>query len=248
MKAFHTVAALLTLALTTASPVAAQEIGTPGMGRGHITVTGEGMVQASPDMATISLGVETEAATAAEAMDENSAALSGVMETLSAAGIAPRDIQTSGLNLSPVYEEYREGAPADGPRVRAFRAQNTVTVRVRALDQLGGVLDAAVGSGANTLYGLGFGLQDPQPKMDEARAAAVADARRKAELYAQAAGVTLGPVAAISEQGGMPVPMMEMRAASFAKDSGVPVSAGELDLSANVTVVWELGEAQPPRP
>jgi len=117
-----------------------------------------------------------------------------------------------------------------------------VTVRVRALDSLGGVLDAAVGQGANNLYGLSFGLQEPEPKLDEARRDAIADARRKAELYALAAGVTLGEVVSISEQTGYDRPMPEMRAASFAKDSGVPVAEGELSLTASVTVVYDLND------
>lgn len=235
MRIFNVVAMALALGAAAAGPALAQD------DEGHITVTGNGSAEAVPDMASVSLGVVTEAATAAEAMAANSAALSEVMATLTGAGIESRDIQSSGLNLSPAYEDNYQGGP-EGPKVRGFIAQNMVTVRVRALDSLGGVLDAAVGQGANNLYGLSFGLQEPEPKLDEARRDAVADARRKAELYALAAGVTLGEVVSISEQIDRVGPMPEMRAASFAKDSGVPVAEGELSLTASVTVVYDLND------
>ncbi len=233
MRIFNVVATAVALGGAAAGPALAQAA------ESHITVTGNGSAEAAPDMASVSLGVVTEAATAAGAMAANSAALTEVMATLAEAGIEPRDIQSSGLTLSPAYEDTYQGGP-EGPRVRGFVAQNMVTVRVRALGSLGGVLDAAVGHGANTLYGLGFGLQDPEPKLDDARREAIADARRKAELYALAAGVTLGEVVSISEQVDYGRPMPEMRAASFAKDAGVPVAEGELNLTASVTVVYDL--------
>lgn len=235
MRIFNVVATVMALGAVAAGPALAQE------DEGHITVTGNGSAEAVPDMASVSLGVVTEAATAAEAMAANSAALAEVMATLTGAGIEARDIQSSGLNLSPAYEDNYQGG-SEGPKVRGFIAQNMVTVRVRALDSLGGVLDAAVGQGANNLYGLTFGLQEPEPKLDEARRDAVADARRKAELYATAAGVTLGEVVSISEQVDYGGPMPQMRAASFAKDSGVPVAEGELSLTANVTIVYDLND------
>ena len=235
MRIFNVVAMVAALGAGAGAPALAQA------DEGHITVTGNGSAEAVPDMASVSLGVVTEAATAAEAMAANSAALAEVMATLTGAGIEARDIQTSGLSLNPAYEDNYQGGP-EGPKVRGFIAQNNVTVRVRALDSLGGVLDAAVGQGANTLYGLSFGLQEPEPKMDDARRDAIADARRKAELYALAAGVTLGEVVSISEQVNYGGPMPEMRAASFAKDSGVPVAEGELSLSASVTVVYDLND------
>ena len=116
-----------------------------------------------------------------------------------------------------------------------------VTVRVRALDQVGSVLDAAVTDGANTLNGISFGLADPVPATDEARKAAVADARRKAELYAAAAGVKVGKVLSISENGGYAQPMM-MAEAMAGKSAAVPVQAGELSVAASVNVTFELTE------
>jgi uncharacterized protein YggE len=205
----------------------------------RITVTGEGRVAATPDMATLSLGVTSRGETAKAAMDETSAGVAALLEALRAAGIEPRDVQTTGLSLNPVWNSSSyDSAP---PKIEGFAASNTVTVRVRALDGLGGLLDTVLETGANTFNGLEFGLAEPEPKRDEARAAAVADARRKAELLAAAAGVTLGPIVTIAEDQGMdaPQPMFRMEAA-MASDA-VPVAAGELTVTARVTIVWEIG-------
>jgi uncharacterized protein YggE len=200
-----------------------------------ITVTGDGISEAAPDMATLSLGVTTTGATAAEALQANSAALAAVLERLRAVGVADRDIQTSSLSVNPNWSDY--SSSLGGQKITDFTAVNMVTVKIRALDTLGGVLDAAVADGANTLNGLTFGLQDPRPAMDAARTAAVEDAAAKARLMATAAGVTLGPIQSISESGGYggPEPMFKELAPSAAP---VPVEAGALALQASVTVVW----------
>ena len=206
-----------------------------------ISVTGEGRVEAAPDMATISLGVTTEAATAGAAMAANSDAVRAVIERLKAAGIEDRDIQTSGLSLGPRYDYGRsDGTP---PTIVGYTASNMVTVRVRALDTLGSVLDGVVSDGANTLNGLSFGIAEDDEALDEARRRAVAEARRKAELYAEAAGVSLGRVLSISEPGGYAPPMpMAMAEAGFAKGGDVPVAPGEVSLAATVTMVYEISQ------
>jgi uncharacterized protein len=207
-----------------------------------ISVTGEGRINVAPDMATVTLGVTTEADTAKAAMDANSAQLSAAIAALKAAGIEDKDIQTTGLSLGPRYDYNR--TKSDGTaQITGFVASNNVTVRVRALAGLGEVLDAVVTDGANTLNGVAFGLQDPDPALDAARKDAVADARRKAELYAAAAGVTLGAIQSISEQSGYAPPMpMALAEASFAKDASVPVAAGEVGVTAQVSIVWLIGE------
>ncbi|HMO71946.1 MAG TPA: SIMPL domain-containing protein [Paracoccaceae bacterium] len=205
----------------------------------RITVTGEGRVDAVPDLATISLGVTTEAKSAAEALAANNAAMAAVLERLRAAGVADRDLQTTGLSVNPVWSGYERSGGR--PEITGFQAANVLTVRVRALDTLRGVLDAAVKDGANTLNGLAFGLAEPQPALDEARARAVADARRKAELMAAAAGVTLGRIDSITEGGGG-APYPQFRAESAMVADAVPVAQGEVSLSASVTVVWRLAE------
>lgn len=204
-----------------------------------ITVTGEGTVTAAPDLATISLGVTTQGETAAAAMDANTAALTAVLERVKAAGVEARDIQTSTLNLNPNWSN------SDGssmPVIQGYVATNMVQIRVRDLKGLGGVLDAAITDGANTLNGISFGLAEPEPAMDEARKDAVAKARARAELLTGAAGVGLGRIVTISEGGGYapPMPMYRMEAAMA--DAPVPVEGGEVGVTATVTITWEIAQ------
>ena len=204
----------------------------------RITVTGTGEVEAVPDMATITLGVTQEATEAQAAMRATSEAVTGVLARLGALGIAPRDLQTRELSLNPVWSE----RPASGGKRRqitGFVAANTVVVRVRDLAALGGILDAVLAEGANDFDGLRFGLQEPEPLAEEARRRAVADAMARAKLLAGAAGVGLGPVQSIDEHGGgMPKAEMAMRMSA----ASVPVAAGEVSVSASVTMVFAIGE------
>lgn len=233
MRVFPALAMVLALSV----PALAEEM------RPTISVTGEGRVEARPDMATISLGVTTEGDTAKAALEANNSALAAVIERLKAAGTEDRDIQTSGLSLSPRYD-YNATDSSGQNRITGYIAANVVTVRVRNLDSLGTTLDSAVSDGANTLNGLAFGLQEPEPATDEARKEAVADARHKAELYAGAAGVKLGRVLSISEQGGYALPMPMMAEAAGFKDAraSVPVEAGEVGVTATVSILYELAE------
>jgi len=205
----------------------------------RITVTGEGRVDAAPDMATITLGVTSQGTTAATAMAANSAQLAQVLANLKAAGIADRDLQTTGLALNPNWQSDDNGS---NPQIVGYVASNLLTVRVRALAGLGAALDAAVKDGANTVDGLSFGLADPEPVLDEARRRAVTDATRRALLLTEAAGVSLGAVVAINEGGGSfaPAPMFGKAVGMTAE--AVPLASGEVSLSASVTMVWEIGQ------
>ncbi|MBL3575301.1 SIMPL domain-containing protein [Rhodovulum sulfidophilum] len=207
----------------------------------ELRVTGTGSATAAPDMATLRLGVGHEADTAAEAMALVSDDLGRVMAELQAAGIEARDIQTSGLNLSPVWGNRSEGKR---PRITGYSAANGVTVRVRELDGLGPLLDTVIGTGANTLDGLSFGLQEPGPVMDEARRAAVAEARRKAELFASASGQSLGSLVSLVEQGANQPRPMQMKMSFESMADTMPMAEGELELDATVTMVFELGDAE----
>lgn len=230
MRAFQILALSTALAMPMAVPALAD-------GAGQITIIGEASIAATPDMATISLGVTTEGMTAAEAMAANSKALSAVIERLKAAGIAENDLQTSNLSLSPNWVGYDSGQT---PTISNYMAMNMLNVRVRDLDALGSVLDASIADGANTLNGITFELSAPRPVQDEARKAAVADAAAKAGLYAEAAGVKLGKVVSISEQQNYngPVPVfMEAKAAS-----PVPVATGQIALQTSVTVTYEIAD------
>jgi len=222
---------ILTVLLMAASPLAAQEAG-------RLTVQGQGAVDLAPDMATISLGVTSEAASGAAALAENSAITAKILAVVEKAGILPRDMQTNGLSLSPLWNNRRSGSKSR-PEIVGFVASNRVQVRVRDLDSLGGILDAVVGAGANQFNGLNFGLQDPVPAADNARDAAIKDAMRKAGLYAASAGIFLGPIISIDENNtmspGEPVMMLE------AMQSGaVPIAQGEVSMRARVTIVFEI--------
>jgi uncharacterized protein YggE len=228
--------ALAAPAMTTGA-LAQQQAAAPAEGR--IVVQGEGRVSRTPDMATISLGVIAEDRTAAAAMAANSAQMRAVMDQLAAAGIAPADIRTAQVSLHPNWTHDRtDGGPG---RITGFTATNQVEIRVRDLGRMGAVLDAVTQAGANSVGGIRFGLQDMATPVDEARRAAVADALRKARLYAEAAGVTLGRVLELSEAGGFqPEPRMF---ASMARESAdVPISEGEMDVSASVSMVFALAQ------
>ena len=218
-----------------AAPVLAQE--TPAVTARQITVTGTAEAQAVPDLATITAGVETRAETAAAALAANSEAMAAVLAALDGSGVARRDVQTSQLSISPVYEPYREGSP-EAQKVSGYEAANMVTVRVRDIAGLGGTVDAVTKAGANRLYGISFDISDPKPALDTARRQAVADARDKATLFAEAAGVKLGPVVRIGEAVNAPGPMV-MRAEAMA-DKAAPVEGGTVSLQAQVEIVYAL--------
>ncbi|MBD8064062.1 SIMPL domain-containing protein [Devosia sp. PTR5] len=208
-----------------------------------ITVQGEGEVTATPDTAIINSGVTTQADTARDALDANSKAMDELLAALKEAGIEKRDIQTSNFSVNPnyVYSDNRdENGYSLPPRINGYQVSNTVTVRVRNLDDLGAILDKSVTVGANTINGISFSVADPSELLNDARREAVKDAREKAELYAEAAGVTLGDLESISESqnssGAPPYPMYA-RAEAAAE---VPVAAGEMSFSVTVNVEWDL--------
>lgn len=206
---------------------------------GQMTVTGSGVVTGPPDMAIITLGVTEEAEDAADAVAQMSDNLAAVLAGLSQAGIAEPDIQTQRLQLAPVWSN-RGSLSKTPPSIEGFTASSDVTVRVTDLSQLGLLLDTVVGLGANGFKGLSFGLQDPDPAQDEARRRAVADAQAKAALYAEAAGVTLGPIIHLSEGFGAQPAETRMMAGSL--EAAVPVAAGSVSISAQVTIIFGLIE------
>lgn len=198
-----------------------------------VTVTGEATVGIAPDTAIIRIGVTSQEKTAREAGEANAKQMTAVLAAIKASGIAERDIQTSRLSLQPQYDPNKGGTA----RLTGFQATNQVTVRIRDIDNLPGVLDRAIAAGANEMSGIEFVVSEQSKLLDQARDDAIADARRKAELYARAAGAKLGPVVSISEEGSAPQPrpMQAMRAGA------VPVAPGEQTLRAIVTVSYELG-------
>lgn len=204
-----------------------------------LTVSAEGDVEVVPDMAVVRAGVETTSATAEQALEDNSRAMTRVIDALKAKGFAPRDLGTSSFNVQPEYDRSKSRA-AQAPSIVGYRVSNILTIVIRELKQVGPVLDEVIRLGANQLHGLSFVVSDADEKLDAARREAVVAARKRAELYATAAGVTLKRIVTISESGtASPRPMMASRRTA-AMAEAVPVEPGAQELTARVTVVWEI--------
>jgi len=224
MSIWRVLLVLLGAALTIAPVQAAEKT---------VTVTGEATIGVAPDTAIIRIGVSSQEKSAREAGEANARQMTSVLAAIKASGIAERDIQTSRLSLQPQYDPNKGGTA----RLTGFLATNQVTVRIRDIDSLPTVLDRAIAAGANEMSGIEFVVSEQSKLLDQARDDAIADARRKAELYARAAGAKLGHVVSISEEGPTPPqprPMQAMRAGA------VPVAPGEQTLRAIVSVSYEL--------
>jgi uncharacterized protein YggE len=199
-----------------------------------ISVTGEATVSVPPDLAEIDGGVTSEAKTAREASEANNAAMGKVLQALKGVGLEDKDIRTSRLSLQPQSAPNRSGPSA----IAGYRASNRVTIRVRDVTKVAGVIDTLVGAGANEIGGINFVVSQASKLLDEARERAVADARRKAEIYAKAAGVTLGAPLSISEEGNSaPVPYRRMAAGMAAS---APVAQGEETLAVTLSMSWAI--------
>jgi hypothetical protein len=222
--------AALTVTALALAPVAGAQEEPPR----RITVTGEARVEAAPDLASISAGVQSEALQAADALSATGEAMRAVLAAIAAQGVAEADVQTSQLSVDPLWEDGGEGRQ---PRVRGYAASNVATVRVRDTARLGALIDAVGAAGANRVFGISFEIADPAAQLADARRQAVADARAKAELLAAAAGVALGPVLSIRE-GGEPGPSPMMARAEMAMDT--PIAAGVVGVVARVEIVYAI--------
>jgi hypothetical protein len=224
--------AVLLIAVLLGAPVLAQ---TPADFPAAISVTGEAQISVAPDIAFVDAGVATDAKTAREASEANNTAMTRVFAALKAANIDARDIQTSRLSLQPQYAPNRSGpSPVVG-----YRASNRVTVRIHDVSKVAGVIDTLVGAGANDIGNVAFEVSQASKLLDDAREKAVADARRKAEIYARAAGVTLGAPLSISE-GGAPEPLFRAKMAAPMAAAPTPIAQGEETLSISVSVTWAI--------
>ena len=208
--------------------------------RPSLNLSAYGEVKTAPDMASINFGVVTEAATAAEAMQQNATRMNQVMAALRRAGIAERDVRTSGLNLSAQYD-YVQNEP---PRLRGYQANNQVTVIINDLTKVGTTADAVVTAGVNQIDGISFGLKDPTAAENQARQLAVRNLQAKAALYAEALSTPLGGIRSLSEGGGYapqpPMPMYAMRAQAMDSAGSTPVAAGQLTVRIDITGVYDL--------
>jgi uncharacterized protein YggE len=199
-----------------------------------ITVSGEATTSATPDLVTIRLGVATQGDTARKANEANAKTMNAVIAAIKVAGAEERDVQTSRLSLQPQFEQKPNGPP----HLTGFRASNDVSVKLRDVGKLSDLIDRAVAAGANEMSGIEFSVSDHSKRLDEARAQAIEDARRKAEIYAKAAGVVVGRPVSITENM-TSAPPRPMAAAAF-RAAPTPVSPGEVTLHAAVTVSFEL--------
>ncbi|WP_308238257.1 SIMPL domain-containing protein [Phenylobacterium sp. J367] len=206
-----------------------------------LNLSAYGETRVAPDMATITLGVMTEADTAQAAMQANAQKMSAVMAALKRGGIAEKDIQTSNLNLSPRYQ-YVENLP---PKLIGYQTSNQVTVTVHDLKKLGQAVDATVNAGANQVHGISFGLDDPTAAENAARESAVKALAAKADLYARATGHRVVRLVTLSEGASsypVPPPMPMAAMASFRKEAAdTSVAPGELKVRVDITGLYELG-------
>lgn len=198
-----------------------------------VQVTGIGEIQVPPDSAVVSLGVQTEADTAQEALEQNNASMQTLLETLEEADIPSEDIQTQGLYLSPRYEFDNDTRTLVG-----YTAFNMVEVRVSDLDSLGALIDEAVSDGANTVENIRFEVSNPENWTDQARQSAFQNARHKAEELADLAEASLGSVLEIRETSGTPGPLA--RSFETADQAAVPISPGSQTVSVEIQVTWTL--------
>jgi uncharacterized protein YggE len=235
VRLLHTVLVLIGV-LSLALPLAAQEREPPIR---TIALMGTGEVKAKPDLAVITVGVTKRSPTAREALTENNIAMTAVLDLLKQLGIDEKDIQTSGFSVSPAYQYDNQNQQP--PRIIGYDVSNQVAVILRKLEDLGSILDQVVSKGSNQIYGIGFSIANPKPLEDEARRLAIADATRKARLYAESAGVSLGQIMSIVEHTQPPpVPLYGKVQRMEAQDASVPVAEGQQVISAQVNVSWEI--------
>jgi uncharacterized protein len=228
------VAAALLSALTL-TPVFAEEAKLPR----SISISGHGEVQVVPDIAYVSIGVTTQATTAREALDANTKSMKSLLDALKSAGVEARDMATSNFSVGPRVDYGRDNSQPG--KVVGYDVNNMVTVTVRKIDDLGGILDVAVTSGSNTINSISFSIAKPEPMLDEARKAAVADAKHKAEIYATAGGFTVGNIVSLSEGAAYaPPPQYYAKSGRAESAADVPIAQGERALSVDVSITYEI--------
>jgi len=209
-----------------------------------LSITSTGEVMRAPDIAYITAGVENEAKTAKEAMAANSRSMTAVMKALKAAGVAEKDIQTSNFSLNSRYDFVKDPKSNDGSGkqvLAGYIAANMVTAKITKLDSLGSTLDALVGAGSNTINDVRFALDNNKSARDEASRQAMQSAIQRANLYADAAGYKVARIVSINESFQTFEPRNKvMMVRAMAADAAPPMAPGELNFSANVTVLFEL--------
>ncbi len=224
---------IIALAVVAARPTFAQQTPVTTTSR-NITVVGRGDIKVRPDTAMIQIGVDTEGKTAKDALAQNNQQAAAIQRKLDELGVDAKDMQTSGFNIFPTYG-------TDGRQITGYRVINSVTVKIHAIDKAGTLLDQVVQAGANSITGISFAVDNPRAAEDQARVAAMGDAKAKAELLARAGNASVGDVLIITENVGSAIPLaMPMERAAIAADGSVPIQAGEQTVSINVQVTYAL--------
>jgi uncharacterized protein len=225
--------------LAAALPAAAADRLVDSANDHYVEVTGEGSVTAAPDFARVTVGVTDMGKTAGEAMTANAKAANALVSLIKSEGVAPADIETSEVSISPTFSQPAPGQQT-APTITGYSVSNNVAVMVRDIPRLGSLLDKAATAGANSVYGVGFDHNDPSALLDKARALAVADARRKADIYANAAGARIGRLMTLTEQPGRTPIVRYLPRAYTAAAVPTPIEAGEDKLTVTVTTRFEL--------
>jgi uncharacterized protein len=230
--------AVCVLALAAAfAPAAQAQVQPQSSSDGRVVVIGEGTVKAMPDYAQVEGGVTTRARTVKEASDANSKTMAAITSALIESGIAQSDIQTSRFSIAPVYAPQE---PRAEPKLTGYSVSNQVRVNIRQIGKVGDILDRLVAAGVTNVGNIAFLVSEPSKALDQAREAAIADARRKAEVYARASGLQLGRVVWITEDAGFGPPLSMRAGAPSAMAASVPISTGEDTLHARVTVAFDI--------
>lgn len=224
-----------------AGPPGAQAAGDPQTPPANvITVTAEGQASGAPTVAYLTLGVQTQGATAQEALSNNSAAMQGVVAKIKQQGVDPKDIQTTEVSIQPQQEQGPTGPVTRPPKIVGYVATNTVVATIRNLSTVGQVLDASVGAGANVAQGIRFGIDDPSALQQQAITQAVKNARARADTIAAAAGVTIAGVQAVTLDQTPPVMPKALALSAAAPAPATPIQPGQLDVTVQVTAVYRL--------
>lgn len=209
----------------------------PSEQQNQIYVAGTATIKAPPDIATVEIGVQTFSKEVEEAVEENNRKSEDIIDALRQEGVAEKDIQTSRFNIYP-QRDYQNNKPEE---IIGFQVDNMVSATVRDLDSIGEVLQAAIEAGANNIYGLNFTFDNPTALRDEARAEAIKDAHRRADVMAEAAGIKVGEVISITETS-YPGPIIERADYDKAIGGAVPIEPGELELTIHVQMVFAIAE------
>lgn len=230
-------AVALALAAMLAAPAFAQSQEKP---RRSISVAGHAEINVEPDIAMLDGGVTTEAKEAGTAAADNAKIMAAIFDALKGAGIADKDLQTTNFSIQPVWPAKRPDANrSEDVQIVGYRVSNRVRVKVRDMTRVASVLDAMVKAGANDIGGISFVVSEQDKRLDDARAEAMRDAKRKADIFARTAGVKLGAPLSISESGSAPPRPMAYRSLAPAAEAA-PIAHGEQTLQVHLSVTYEI--------